>query len=166
MAPSIRDVLDELGGGGRPAVGDVPGRANPDPRDAEDANYRRAYGVHGRRPFGRPLRAAFYAYLPDVPRTRNLPADFARDYLRRIRDVQEMQCWSRRERLRLRVLERRWERRAEGRDGRYNTLGTQPGPTNKYRAPAPQDRVEQLCAQLRGEMPPDTPQPFGTWRPR
>jgi hypothetical protein len=133
-----------------PPVGDVPEPRRRDPRDAEDSKYREAYrtayGGTAKRPFGRPLRAAFYAYLPDVPLTRNLPADFARNYLRQIHEVQEMQCWSRRERERLRVLERRWARRVRGVDARYNAHGTAPG-----RRPAPNDRIATARAALERE---------------
>lgn len=165
----IDSVLDEIRNATRDMnhpVGDVPGRRNRDPRDAEDSNYRKAYGQGGRRPFGKPLRAAFYHYLPDVPLTRYLPADFAQNYLRKIHEVQEMQCWSRKERERLRQLERRWAKRAAGKDSRYNRLGTKPGRECRNRPPSPRDRIDAICAQLRGEMPAETPTPFGTWKPR
>lgn len=163
----VLDELREVARANRP-VGDVPHPRQRDVRDIEDSNYRKAYGINGRKPFGAPLRAAFYAYLPDVPLTRHLPADFARNYLAQIHRVQEMQQWSRRECERLRVLERRWSRRASGLDARYNEYGTAPGRTNRDRDPRanPRDRIDAICHELRKNEPAAPLTPFGVWKPK
>lgn len=167
LMPNVDDVLadlERLTYGDRP-VGDVPHPKKRDPRDVEDSKYRKAYGQDGRRPFGKPLRAAFYEYLPDVPRTKYVGIDFARTYLAKIYEVQEMQCWSRKERERLRQLQRRWERRVRGEDARYNRLGTAPGREYQNRIPSPTDRLNAIKSELEQEaakwMPPT---PFGVWK--
>ena len=120
-----------------------------DPADREDSATRLAYGIGGRRPWGRGLRAAFYAELPPTPLGR-VTRDEAQLYLDAVIRVREMAGrWSEREREKLRVIQRRWERRVRGEDRRFNALG---GVFVGKKAPAREmDRWEKLDA-LRREM--------------
>lgn len=123
----------------------------PDPKKQDDHEYRQAYGRNGRRPFGSGLRAAFYAHLPESPRG-HVTRDQAQRYLNQIRHVREMGGWSRSERERLRVLERRWEKRAEGRDARFNALGgVFAGTSEKYRRKGVGDTLTSINAILDAE---------------
>ena len=119
-----------------------------DPRTRADAEYRRAWGTKGRRPWGRPLRAAFYAELPDSPRGPHVSREDCQRYLARIRDVAEMHCWTRAERKRLKVLEQRWARRARGEDARFNALGVQGGVNERFRV---KSKLEQLREITHGQ---------------
>jgi hypothetical protein len=116
---------------------------HPDARQEEDSSYRAAYGVDGRRPYGRPLRSAFYEYLPDAPSSAYLGKDDAARYLAQIHTVIEMQCWTRREQERLRVLCRRWEKRARGEDPRYVKMGTLGGVSEANRR---KTAADSICA--------------------
>lgn len=110
-------------------------RRTPTPAEQEDTAYRRAYGTNGRAPWGRPLRAAFYTELPEAP-TNARTKDDAAAYLGHIRRVLDMECWTPRERDRLKSLEAKWVRRSQGLDARYLHHGIKGGRTNKqdYRA--------------------------------
>lgn len=103
-------------------------RRPPTPAEREDTEYRRAYGTNGRAPWGHPLRAAFYTELPEAPPNAR-SRDDAAVYLAHIRRVLDMECWTPRERDRLKVLERRWDKRAKGLDPRYVQFGTRGGRT-------------------------------------
>lgn len=125
----------------------------PDPAKQEDHDYRRAYGTDGKRPFGRGLRAGFYAYLPDAPIGRYVTREDAQRYAAKIREVQEMQVWPAYERERLHVLFKRWDRRARGLDARFNALGVQGGFPEKYRPKSVGDTllaIRSLCADSGG----------------
>lgn len=111
----------------------APRQQRVDPREDADADYRAAWGRDGKAPYGIPLRAAFYQYLPEAPKGRFAGRDDAARYVLEINRVIEMQQWSAQERERLRQLQRKWTARAEGRDARYLVLGTQGGINNKCR---------------------------------
>lgn len=100
------------------------------PRDEEDAAYRAAWGQDGKAPYGRPLRAAFYEFLPQAPRHTKPDPDGCRVYVMQITECMERGCWSRREMDRLRTLRKMWDRRARGEDARYIAHGNAPGRTN------------------------------------
>ena len=127
-----------------------PGRKHyPDPAKQEDHDYRQAYGTEGQRPFGKGLRAAFYAYLPEAPTGRWLTRQDAANYVAKIHDVIEMQCWPRHERERLRQLLRKWERRARGEDARFNALGISHGPSEKHRPKSVGDTLLAIRTLIR-----------------
>lgn len=90
--------------------------------DLEDSRTRAAWGSEGKRPWGRGLRAAFYAELPPTP-LGLVTQDQARLYLDAVIRVREMGGWSTRENEKLRMIQRRWERRVRGEDRRFNALG-------------------------------------------
>lgn len=93
------------------------------PADLEDKQTRAAYGTGKRRStWGKGLRAAYYAELPPTPLGR-VTLDQARLYLDAVIRVREMRCWSPKEQEKLRVIQRRWEKRARGEDRRFNALG-------------------------------------------
>lgn len=144
----IEQIAAELGRGAPERTSTTRRRTRdyPDPAKQEDHDYRQAYGTSGRRPFGRALRAAFYAYLPEAPAGRSVTRDDAKRYVDQIQRVIEMQTWPRHERERLRVLLRRWERRARGEDSRFNTLGVQGGVTEKHRPHSPGDVLAKIRA--------------------
>jgi hypothetical protein len=101
-------------------------------RDGEDSDYRRAWGTGGKAPFGRPLRAAFYQYLPESPRHTLPDPDACRVYVGQIDETLERGCWSPNEIERLRQLRRIWDRRAKGLDLRYKAHGNMPGVNNAH----------------------------------
>lgn len=119
-------------------------RHYPDAAKQEDADYRAAWGIAGRKPWGRGLRAAFYAYLPDAPTGPYVTREDAAVYVGKLRDVVEMGIWPRHERERLRILLRRWEARAAGRDVRFNRLGVQGGVNDRFRPSNVGDRFEAI----------------------
>lgn len=124
-------------------VSSIPRPCADDPRDREDSATRQAYGTGGKRPWGRGLRAAFYAELPPTPLGR-VSRDQARLYLSAVVDVIERRCWSQRETEKLRVIRRRWEARVDGRDERFKALGgVYPGGV-RVPADARRDRVNML----------------------
>ena len=97
-------------------------------RDQEDSDYRRAWGnSQGKAPFGKPLRAAFYQYLPEAPRHTTPNIDGCRMYVQQIDETIERGCWSTYEMGRLRQLRKIWDRRAKGLDLRYKAHGNMPG---------------------------------------
>lgn len=55
-----------------------------------------------------------------------------------------MQRWPRHEREKLRVILRRWEARAAGRDSRFNAIGVQKGLNEKHRAKSVGDVMEGI----------------------
>ena len=112
-----------------------------DPRKEEDAAYRRAYGTNGKAPYGRPLRAAFYQFLPEAPKGAYISHDTARSYADRIQQVLDMEQWTADERDRLRVLKKRWMKRAEGHDARFEAMGVQGGMNEKYRKRGVRDAI-------------------------
>lgn len=104
------------------------------------------------RPYGHPLRAAFYAYLPEGPRGRYVTRADARLYADRIRTVLEMDQggesdvqWTPKEKDRLRTLYAKWDRRARGLDLRFNAMGVSAGTNDRYRA---KTRGEWVMEQL------------------
>lgn len=119
-----------------------------DPMAEADAQYRRAWGSSGKAPWGKPLRAAFYAYLPESPRATCGTKDAAVWYLAKVNETIEMQCWSRSEQERLRQIQRKWERRAASRDSRYNAIGTTRGLNEKYRKKTVGDIVQNIYALI------------------
>jgi hypothetical protein len=156
---SIDQIAAELGrlDAGTPASPRRRTRDYPDPARQEDHDYRQAYGTAGKRPFGRGLRAAFYAYLPDAPTGRFVTRDDAVRYVRKIQEVIDMQTWPRHERERLRVLLRRWEKRARGDDARFNAIGLQVGPNEKHRPKTAGDvlaAIRELVLKSAGTTPP------------
>lgn len=82
--------------------------------DYEDSLARRRWGIR--------IRAAFYAELPPTPLGR-VTHDQARLYLDAVVRAIENGHWSTREREKLRVIRRRWEKRVRGEDRRFNALG-------------------------------------------
>jgi hypothetical protein len=112
-----------------------------DPRKEEDAAYRRAYGTNGKAPYGRPLRAAFYQFLPESPRGQYVSHEAAKQYVAEIQRVLDTEQWTRDERTRLKALKRIWSRRAEGRDARFEAMGVQGGVTNKHRPKTTRDII-------------------------
>ncbi len=133
MDRTINEIAAELAR--HEAKGNVSTRTqrvpHADARTEEDAAYRRAYGTGGKAPYGKPLRAAFYQYLPESPRHTSANEDECRRYVRQIDETLEQDCWSGNERERLRQLRKIWNRRATGRDARYLTHGNAGGKTNK-----------------------------------
>lgn len=115
----------------------------------EDAAYRRAWGTNGRRPWGRPLRAAFYAELPESPRGRWVSIDDCKRYLGRLREVYEMGCWTSQEVDRLKALMKRWERRVRGEDARFTAMGVQPGLNERFRKKTTRDTMAQIREVLK-----------------
>lgn len=122
--------------------------AHADPRKEEDAAYRRAYGTDGKAPWGRPLRAAFYQYLPDAPTGAHISHDAARVYADRIQQVLDRDEWTKDERNRLKVLKKRWVKRASGHDARFEAMGVQGGVNEKYRKKTPDDRLKVLRDEI------------------
>jgi hypothetical protein len=104
----------------------------PDARKEEDSAYRAAWGRDGRAPWGSPLRAAFYQYLPEVPIRRYLGLEWARRYVAEIQRVLDREEWTRDERNRLKQLKKKWQRRADNQDARYNRCGTLGGREGKF----------------------------------
>ncbi len=119
-----------------------------DPRKEEDASYRRAYGTKGKAPYGKPLRAAFYQYLPEAPKGAYVSHDAARTYAAQIQQVLDRDEWMADERDRLRVLLKRWRLRADGQDARFEAMGVQGGINNKYRPKSVRDIVLTIRAEL------------------
>lgn len=148
---SISQIAAELGR--EPGVAHTRRRTReyPDPARQEDHDYRQAYGTKGRRPFGRGLRAAFYAYLPESPIGPHVTREDAANYVQKIQTVIEMQRWPKHERERLRVLLRRWERRARGEDGRFNAR-VPVGVSNKTRPQTVGDCILNIQRMLRESL--------------
>lgn len=118
-----------------------------DARKEADAAYRAAWGRNGRAPWGRPLRAAFYQYLPEVPRAQWLGTAWAARYCAEIQRVLDREEWTRDERNRLKSMLKKWRRRADGQDPHYNLHGTRGGrPTAREK-----EGIER--ANLRISMP-------------
>lgn len=128
----------------------------------EDAAYRSAWGLRGKRPFGRGLRAAFYIYLPDAPRGRFLTRADAAEYVTLLDRVAEGHRWPAHEREKLRALRIRWTRRAEGEDARFNALGVTGGVNERYRVPIGAERL----AALRDAARPGPREPWPLGRPQ
>lgn len=118
-----------------------------DPRDESDSAYRHAWGRDGKAPFGRPLRAAFYQYLPEAPKHTRPNIDAYFDYVRQIDDTIERGCWSNREITRLNVLRKIWDRRARGLDMRYKTCGNVRGQGRGEKAAAHQPGSARTCIE-------------------
>jgi hypothetical protein len=116
----------------------------PDPQRQEDADYRAAYGINGKRPYGRGLRAAFYAELAPAPAGRFVGREDAKRYLAEIDRVIDLQCWPRHEKERLRVIRHRWLARAEGRDARFAAVGAQGGVNEKCRKRTAGDAIAEI----------------------
>lgn len=67
----------------------------------------------------------FYAYLPPAPTTPDAAA--ARAYWRATCQLLDKGGWTRGEWAGLRRLEKRWRRRVDGDDARWNVVGAKPG---------------------------------------
>lgn len=119
-----------------------------DPQRQEDADYRAAYGVGGKRPFGRGLRAAFYTELAPAPSGRYVTREMAQAYLAEVDRVIDIPDWPRHEREKLRVIRHRWLARAEGRDPRFLAMGVQGGVNEKHRP----GTVADTLAAIRGAI--------------
>ncbi len=154
MTRTINELAAELAR--HEAKGDVSTRAQrvpfPDPRKEEDAAYRRAYGKDGKAPWGHPLRAAFYQYLPEAPAGRYVSHEDAQRYAAKIQSVLDMEQWTKDERNRLKVLKRRWDARAAGKDARFEALGVQGGLNEKHRPKSVRDIILVIRHELEASL--------------
>jgi len=76
---------------------------------------------HGKRP------SAYYALIGAAPHCGPADTPTARSFLGRILAALELHDWTQDERNRLRLLRDKWKRRAEGKDPRFQAVGTRAG---------------------------------------
>ena len=103
--------------------------------DSVDREDKRAWGRARIDPLAPtpPTRAAYHYYLGDPPRLRAGDRDDARVFLRKIEAVLAMYGWTNSEQAKLRRMRKKWQRRADGLDARFEAAGNMEG------GPLPQD---------------------------